>query len=73
MAHAVETPASQETVFFDEVGFLMDYEAGTLEDEEVVAGFQQLINSGTAHQLQGHYGRMAEALISEGYCHPRPS
>jgi len=53
---------------FDVVGFIMDYEGGGLEAEEVIAGFQQLINSGAAWSLQGHYGRMATALINAGHC-----
>lgn len=55
---------------FDSVSFIMDYEAGELEsDQELIEGFQHLIDSGMAWQLQGHYGRMAQALIEAGYCH----
>lgn len=45
------------------------YEQGELDDIEVVDMFQELIDSGMAWALQGHYGRVAEALIDGGRCH----
>lgn len=53
------------------VDFVMDYESDNLSDEEIIEGFQELINSGLVWQLQGHYGRMAQRLIEAGYCHER--
>lgn len=58
---------------FDVVGFIMDYEGGELDDEGVIEGFQQLINNGMAWSLQGHYGRMATALIEAGHCTQKES
>ena len=53
----------------DHVDFIMAYEAGEIESEdEMVEGFQSLIDSGVAWQLQGHYGRTAAALIEAGLC-----
>ena len=46
------------------------YEYGLMADEEVVTFFQQLIDSGHAFRLQGHYGRTAEHLIESGFCTP---
>lgn len=47
---------------------IIDYEDGELDDEQVIDMFQKLINSGQAWSLQGHYGRMAKALIDDGHC-----
>lgn len=51
---------------FDVVGFIMEYEDGALTDEEVVKGFQHLVDSGVVYQLQGHYQRTARALMDMG-------
>ncbi len=49
---------------------LLDYEMGLIEDtDEAVALFQELIDTGLAWRLQGHYGRTALALIEAGRCH----
>lgn len=48
---------------------IIDYESGNLTDEdEVIEFFQELIDSGLAWKLQGHYGRMAQDLIAKGLC-----
>jgi hypothetical protein len=53
----------------DIVQGIIDYESGAMEsDEEVIAFFQLLINTGYVWKLQGHYGRTASALIEQGYC-----
>ena len=53
---------------FDAVSFIMAFEDGKLGEDEVVAGFQELINSGLVWQLQGLYERTAVALIESGKC-----
>jgi hypothetical protein len=53
----------------DQVGRIMAYEQGDLSDEDTITLYQELIDSGLAWRLQGHYGRTAKALIDAGYCH----
>lgn len=56
---------------FNTVDFIIDYEAGVLSEEEVIDGFQQLIDSGIVWSLQGSYGRTAATLIDAGLCRLR--
>ena len=50
----------------DVVGKIMAYESGELDNEEVFALFQFLLDSGMIHSLQGSYQRMAEELLLAG-------
>ena len=52
----------------DQVDQIIAYECGELDDDATINLFQDLINSGLAYQLQGSYGRTANALIEAGYC-----
>lgn len=49
------------------VNQIVQYESGQMDQDEQVAFFSELVKSGLAWQLQGHYGRMARSLIIEGY------
>ena len=51
--------------------FILQYKNGELSEDGIIAGFQELINSGDAWSLQGHYGRTARALIESGACHTK--
>lgn len=50
----------------DLVNAIIAYEAGELDDVEVVELFQSLVDSGLAWKLQGHYGRTASAFMRAG-------
>jgi len=47
---------------------IIRYESGLMEEEDVILFFQELINTGLAWKLQGHYGRTAMHLIETGLC-----
>lgn len=51
----------------DMVGDIMAYEQGDLSDEDTLRLFSHLIKTGLAWTLQGHYGRMAVALMDAGW------
>lgn len=48
-----------------DMSFLYDDDA---TEEEVIKGYQGLIDSGLAWQLEGHVGRTAMELIEQGLC-----
>lgn len=48
------------------VDFIMAYEAGELDDDEVTEGFQMMLDNGMVWNLQGSYQRTAQALLDAG-------
>ena len=58
-----------ESKGYDLVGNISAYEAGELPDDEAIALFQYLLDTGTIHHLQGHYQRVAGALLNSGEIH----
>jgi len=49
---------------------LIDYETGDMDEDDMLVLFQDLVDNGLAWQLQGHYGRTAQALIDNGHILP---
>jgi hypothetical protein len=45
---------------------IIAYESGELNDMQTLELFSELITTGSAWSLQGHYGRTASALIDRG-------
>ncbi len=63
----VSTNKAEDSVV--DVDKIIRYENGEMDSKtEIVAFFQELINTGMAWKLQGHYGRTAAFLIQEGLC-----
>ena len=50
----------------DTADFIMAYESGELSEEEIIAGFQKLLDNNLIDGLQGTYQRMARDLIEAG-------
>ncbi len=52
------------------VGAIIDYENGDLDETETLDLFQDLVDTGLVWQLQGSYGRTAQALLEAGHIDP---
>lgn len=50
----------------DLVDLIIAYEGGQMNDAEAVSLFQKLVDNGMAWKSQGHYGRVATALLERG-------
>lgn len=50
----------------DLVNALIGLDEGTLDEEQEIELFQELVNSGLAWQLQGRIGRQAADMIESG-------
>jgi hypothetical protein len=52
---------------YDVTNRIIDYEMGHLDDMGTLRLFSELVKTGMAWTLQGHYGRTAQALINDGW------
>lgn len=52
---------------YDVTNRIIDYECGHLDDRDTLRLFSELVKTGMAWTLQGHYGRTAQALIDDGW------
>lgn len=55
---------------FDAMGMIISYEQGDLDEEGTRELFQHLVDTGMVNQLQGHYGRTAQAMLQAGFIQP---
>lgn len=60
------TTSTLTPVRYDQLSAMIAYEQGDLGEDEILELFQNLVDTGLAWQLQGHYGRMAASLIEGG-------
>ena len=51
----------------DQIDQIIAFENGELDEEGVIALFQDLLDSGLVWRLQSSYGRTARHLIDNGY------
>ena len=45
---------------------IISYESGDMNREETIVFFAEMIETGDAYRLQGHYQRVANMLIDNG-------
>jgi hypothetical protein len=71
LPEAPPTPGVKAGPAADLLDAMIAWESGELDEDEMVALFQSLIDSGLAWSLQGCYGRQASRLLEAGLCTQR--
>ena len=68
-SHLLKPEAKKpDTTMKDFINKIIAYEEGSMDDADVIPFFQELIDSGFAWRLQGHYERTARSLLGAGLC-----
>lgn len=57
----------KNTKAYDVTNRIIDYECGHLDDKQTLRLFKELVKTGMAWDLQGHYGRTAQSLIDNAW------
>jgi hypothetical protein len=70
MMHIGGDSQNSEVGFVQLVDQLIAYEEGQVTEDEQIALFQHLIDTGTCWHLEGHYHRVAATLIEAGLIKP---
>lgn len=58
---------------FDPVSFITSFENGELDQQDIINGFQHLLDSGIVYHLQGTYQHTLQSLIDAGLVIPPSS
>lgn len=61
------------TTPFNQLDAIIAFEQGDLDEEDTLALFQDLVDTGLAWSLQGSYGRTAKHLLDQGLIHAAAS
>jgi hypothetical protein len=64
--HGIVADHQPASPLFSITDWIIDYESGNLGEQEIVEGFQRLIDTGMVWHLQGSYVRTARELIRLG-------
>lgn len=62
--------AAKQLSTYDCCAIVEGFDGEEHDEEEILAAWQHLIDTGLAFQLQGWYGRTASSLIQSGQCNP---
>lgn len=54
-----------------DLDFIIAFESGECTEDQIIEGFQSLVNSGLVWSLQGLYGRTAQAMLDAGLIQPK--
>ena len=68
--HVTDGTTRRVWTSYDACAAVEGFDGEEHDEEEIIAAWQSLIDSGDAFRLQGWYGRTARNLIEAGRCSP---